>query len=98
MVAASLSWMIFAALKHGGVYGIIDHSGRDGTGITEAQTIHRIEEKVVREEVERAGFKFAAAGDFLRNPKDARDWNASPKAAAERRGTSDRFVVKFTKP
>ncbi|HMI87281.1 MAG TPA: hypothetical protein VK550_24495, partial [Polyangiaceae bacterium] len=32
---ARMNANIFAALKHGGVYGIIDHSGRDGTGATE---------------------------------------------------------------
>lgn len=91
---------IFAALKPGGVFGIIDHSGRPGTGTSETQTLHRIEEKVLREEVERAGFKLAGSADFLRNPEDTRDWNASPKAATEagRRGTSDRFVLRFTKP
>jgi predicted methyltransferase len=89
---------VFDALRPGGVYVIVDHSGRAGTGTTEAQTLHRIEEKVVREEVERAGFKLAAAGDFLRNTADTRDWNASPKAAAEKRGTSDRFVLEYQKP
>jgi predicted methyltransferase len=89
---------IFAALKSGGVYGIIDHSGREGTGVTEVQTLHRIEEKVVREEVEKAGFKLAASADFMKNAGDTRDWNASPRAAAEKRGTSDRFVLKFVKP
>jgi predicted methyltransferase len=89
---------IFAGLKSGGVYGIIDHSGRDGTGTTETQTLHRIEEKVVQEEVEKAGFKLAAKADFLKNPADTRDWNASPRVAAEKRGTSDRFVLKFVKP
>lgn len=95
---AKMNRAIFAALKHGGVYGIVDHSGRPGTGVSESDTLHRIEEKVVREEIEQAGFKLAAEGAFLRNPKDARDWNASPRAAAERRGTSDRFVLKFVKP
>lgn len=89
---------IFAALKSRGVYGIVDHSGRDGTGVTEAQTLHRIEEKVVREEVEKVGFKLFASGQFMKNEGDTRDWNASPKAAADKRGTSDRFVLKFVKP
>jgi predicted methyltransferase len=91
---------IFAALKSGGVFGIVDHSGRPGSGTSEADTLHRNEEKVVREEVERAGFKLAGSADFLRNPEDTRDWNASPGAAtkAGRRGTSDRFVLKFVKP
>ena len=89
---------IFASLKKGGVYGIVDHSGRAGSGSTEVETLHRIEQKVVKDEIEKAGFKLAAEGDFLRNAEDTRDWNASPTAAAARRGTSDRFVLKFVKP
>jgi predicted methyltransferase len=89
---------VFAALKPGGIYGIVDHSGRDGTGTSEAQTLHRIEEKVVKEEIERAGFVLDAEASFLRNPADARDWSASPRTAGERRGTSDRFVLRFKKP
>ena len=89
---------VFAALKLGGFYAIIDHSGRPGTGTSEAKTIHRIEEKVVREEIARAGFTLAGEGAFLRNPADTRDWNDSPREAGDRRGTSDRFVLKFVKP
>jgi predicted methyltransferase len=89
---------IFAALKPGGVLAVVDHSGRPGTSATGTQTLHRLEEKFVREEVERGGFKLVEEGSFLRNPADARDWNDSPRAAAERRGTSDRFVYKFVKP
>jgi predicted methyltransferase len=89
---------VFQALKPGGVFAIIDHSGRPGTGVTEAKTVHRIEEKALREEVERAGFKLAGEASFLRNPADTRDWNDSPREAGDRRGTSDRFVLKFVKP
>jgi len=90
--------MVFAALKPGGVYGIIDHSARAGSGLTDVETLHRIDEKTLRVEVEKAGFRLAAEADFLRNPADTRDWNDSPRAAAERRGTSDRFVLKYVKP
>jgi predicted methyltransferase len=89
---------VYAALKPGGVYVIVDHSGRPGSGVSETQTLHRIEERVVREEIEAAGFKLVGDADFLRNPADPRDWNASPRTAGERRGTSDRFVLKFAKP
>jgi predicted methyltransferase len=89
---------IYNALRKGGAYLIVDHSGRSGSGTSETQTLHRIEEQVVREEVLKAGFQLAAEGDFLRNPADTRDWNASPRAAAEKRGTSDRFALKFVKP
>ena len=89
---------VFRALEPGGAYVIIDHSGRPGTGSSEVKTLHRIDEATVRAEVERAGFVLAAEGDFLRNPNDTRDWNDAPSAAAERRGTSDRFALKFIKP
>jgi predicted methyltransferase len=89
---------VLAALKPGGVYGIVDSRAREGTGTADTKTLHRIEEKVVREEVLRAGFRLAAEASFLANPADTRDWNSSPMAAGERRGTSDRFVLKFVKP
>ena len=89
---------VFAALKPGGVYGIVDHSGLPGSGLSGVKTVHRIEEKTLRDEIEHAGFRFVAEASFLRNPNDTRDWNDSPKEAGERRGTSDRFVLKFEKP
>jgi len=95
---AAMNRAIYAALKPGGVYVIVDHSGRQGSGTTEVKTLHRVEESVVRAEIEAAGFLFNSDANFLRNPEDTRDWSASPGAAAERRGTSDRFVLKFKKP
>ncbi|MBX3024233.1 class I SAM-dependent methyltransferase [bacterium] len=95
---AKMNRAIFDALRPGGVYGIIDHSARPGTGTADVQTMHRIDEPVVVQEVTAAGFQFVADAAFLRNPADPRDWNDSPTAAAERRGTSDRFVLKFVKP
>jgi predicted methyltransferase len=89
---------VFTALAPGGVYGIVDHSAKSGSGLADVESLHRIEEPNLRSEVEAAGFQLAAEGDFLRNPGDARDWSASPRAAGERRGTSDRFVLKFVKP
>jgi predicted methyltransferase len=89
---------VFRALKPGGVYAIIDHSARDGAGANDVKTLHRIEQKVVRAELEKAGFRFKAEGTFLRNPSDVRDWNDSPSAAGDKRGTSDRFVLAYEKP
>jgi predicted methyltransferase len=89
---------IYDAVKPGGFYGIIDHSARPGDGTSQAETLHRIEEDVVIREVEAAGFHLERRGDFLRNPADARDWNASPSKAGELRGTSDRFALLFRKP
>ncbi len=88
---------IFAALKPGGHYVVADSSARAGSGVNDVKTLHRIEESVVVAEVEKAGFKLESSGDFLRNPADTRDWSSSPKAAGARRGTSDRFILKFVK-
>ncbi len=89
---------VLAALKPGGEYVIVDHSAADGHGTADVKTLHRIEEAAVTQEVERAGFRSAGNAAFLRNPDDARDWNDAPNAAGDRRGKSDRFVLKFVRP
>ena len=89
----------FRALKSGGVYGIIDHSGAVQAGATEVKTLHRIEEKVVTSRNREGRLSISRTrATFLRNPNDTRDWNDSPGAAGEKRGTSDRFVLAFEKP
>ncbi len=90
---ARMNRAIFAALKRGGHYIVADHSGRPGTGITESKTLHRVEEALVRKEVEAAGFKLVEEAQFLRNPNDARD-----KAVFKPAQPNDEFVLKFVKP
>jgi predicted methyltransferase len=90
---ASTNRAIFNALKPGGLYVIADHAGRPGTGISESGTLHRIEESFLRREVEAAGFRLVAEGDFLRNPNDPRDQN-TPNPPQPK----DEFVLKFVKP
>ncbi|HUR90205.1 MAG TPA: hypothetical protein VMZ74_14040 [Ramlibacter sp.] len=82
---------IYEGLRPGGMYVIADHSGRAGTGISESGTLHRIEEAFLVKEVEAAGFRLAARGDFLRNPQD-------PRTEAEPSHAKDEFVLKFVKP
>jgi len=95
---AKMNRAVFDALRPGGVYAVVDHSGRPGTDATETETLHRIEESTVKQEIEAAGFVLDAESSILRNPADTRDWNASPRAAGERRGSSDRFVLRYVKP
>jgi len=90
---AAMNRAVFAALKKGGFYVIADHAGRPGTGISEAGTLHRIDEAFLRAEVEAAGFKLVGEGMFLRNPNDPRDKN-TPEPAQPK----DEFVLKFVKP
>lgn len=84
---------VFRALKHGGHFVVADHAGRPGTGISESGTLHRVEEDFVKREVEAAGFRLEAEGQFLRNPADPRDRN-TPEPPMPK----DEFVLKFVKP
>ena len=90
---AKVNAAVFRALKPGGMYVIADHSGRPGTGISEAGTLHRVEEAFVVREVEAAGFRLAGVGNFMRNPADPRDRN-TPEPPMPK----DEFVLKFVKP
>lgn len=90
---AKMNAAIFAALKPGGHYVIVDHSSRPGRGVSEGRTLHRIDEAVVRHEVEQAGFVLEAEGTFLRNPADPRDVPSSNPAVP-----TDKFALRFVKP
>jgi predicted methyltransferase len=88
---------VLKALKKGGVYGIVDHSAIPKSGI-ESLSLHRIDESLLTAEVEKAGFKLDAASSVYRHPEDDRTWNTSPRASGDKRGTSDRFMLRFVKP
>jgi predicted methyltransferase len=90
---ARMNKAVFAALKRGGHYVIADHSGRPGTGISESKSLHRVEEALVRKEVEAAGFRLVEEASFLRNPDDPRD-----KSVFKPAQPNDEFVLKFVKP
>jgi predicted methyltransferase len=90
---AQMNRKMFAALKPGGLLVIADHSARSGDGTTVGKTFHRIEESALRSEVEAAGFKLVAEGDFLHHPEDPRDAPVfKPKVPV------DEFVLKYQKP
>jgi predicted methyltransferase len=90
---AQMNRKMFNALKPGGFLVIADHSARAGDGTTVGKTLHRIEESALRGEVEAAGFKLVAEGDFLHHPEDPRDAPVfKPKVPV------DEFVLKYQKP
>jgi predicted methyltransferase len=94
---AKMNKAVFDALKKGGVYGIVDHSAAAGSGTRDTETLHRIDVDIVKKEVLAAGFVLDGESNVLSNPDDKRDWNSSPRQAGERRGTSDRFTLRFVK-
>lgn len=84
----------FRVLKPGGTYFIVDHEAAAGAGATQTSTLHRIEDGVVRREVEAAGFKLESQSNLLRNAAD----NHSAKVVdASIRGKTDQFILKFRK-
>jgi predicted methyltransferase len=92
------AWLrtLYAAMKPGGVVGVIDHAANPG-GDTRAvvEALHRIDPAVVRADFERAGFVLEAQSDMLRNAADDRTRNVFDEGI---RGRTDRFVFKFRKP
>lgn len=92
---AAMNRAVFAALKPGGLFVVIDHAGRPGTTNTEVQTLHRIEGAFLRAEVEAAGFVFDGESNAVANPDDDRTINVFDDAI---RGRTDQFVYRFRKP
>jgi predicted methyltransferase len=90
---AQMNRRLFAALKPGGTLVIADHSALPGQGVSVAHTLHRIEESTLRQEVEAAGFKVVAEGNFWRNAADTHDF-----PSYKRDIPVDNFVLKFQKP
>jgi predicted methyltransferase len=89
----NINHAVFVVLKPGGIYGLVDSSARAGTGASDANTLHRIDESFEVNEIEKAGFKLTDTSDVLRNPNDPRTqpfWKMNH--------TQDRFVLKFVKP
>jgi predicted methyltransferase len=87
--------VVFAALKPGGVYVIVDHAAADGSGLAATNTLHRIDPAVIKAEVTAAGFTFDGEMPALRNPADPKTANVFDPAI---RGRTDQVVYRFKKP
>jgi predicted methyltransferase len=86
---------VYAALKPGGVFIVLDHVAEAGSGLRDTDTLHRIDPEQVKKEVTAAGFEFVGSSDSLANPADDHKLNVFDKAI---RGHTDQFVYKFRKP
>ncbi|WP_246347709.1 methyltransferase domain-containing protein [Brevundimonas variabilis] len=92
---ARMNAAVFAALKPGGIFVVIDHAGRAGTTNTEVGTLHRIEGAFLKAEVVRAGFVFDGESTAVANAADDRTINVFEPVI---RGRTDQFVYRFRKP
>jgi predicted methyltransferase len=81
---------IYAALKPGGIYIVIDHAAEAGSGIRDAGTLHRVDPEVVRKEVLAAGFVFVGESKAFANSTDTHKTHSDDK--------TDKFFFKFRKP
>jgi len=86
---------VFAALKPGGTYLVLDHAAEAGSGARDTNTLHRIDEETVKQEVTAAGFKLAAESEALQNKADP---HTAKVFDPEIRGHTDQFMLKFKKP
>ena len=92
---AAFDKQVFAALKPGGLFVVIDHAAPAGSGISDTNTLHRIDPAVVKTEVEGAGFVFDGESAALHNPADPHTAKVFDKSI---RGHTDQFIYRFRKP
>jgi predicted methyltransferase len=92
---AAVNKAIYASLRPGGIYIVLDHAAAAGSGTRDTETLHRIDEATVKSEVEAAGFKLVGESNVLRNPKDDHTLKVFDPAI---RGRTDQFILKFRKP
>lgn len=101
----------FAALKPGGVLGVVDHRAKPGTDIETMKKSGYLTEALVIDYATRAGFVLEARSEVNANPKDTANhpngvWTLPPTNrhdatdAAKYRaiGESDRMTLRFRKP
>jgi predicted methyltransferase len=92
---AILNRAIFAALKPGGIYFVLDHAAAAGSGLHDTNTLHRIDEDTVKQEVKAAGFVLVSESHLLHNKDDS---HTSKVFDGSIQGHTDQFILKFRKP
>lgn len=92
--AAALAMLesVRAALKPGGILGLVEHAGTAGN---DNQALHRIERSVARRLLHDAGFEILAESNLLANAAD--DHSVIVFDPSIRRNT-DRFIIRARRP
>lgn len=102
----------FAALKPGGILGVVDHRWPDARNEDPKASNGYISEARIVALAKAAGFEYVGSSDVNRNPKDTHDhpngvWSLPPDLAMKQGedrgkylaiGESDRLTLKFMKP
>ena len=113
MVGQELDYFktFYAALKPGGILGVVEHRALPGSSMEVMETSGYVTEAYVKEIAAQAGFEFVASSEINANPKDRTEypggvWSLPPsyRLGDENRdeytaiGESDRMTLKFRKP
>ena len=91
---AGVNRAVFAALKPGGYYVVVDHAA-PGTGLAATKALHRIDAATVKAEVIAAGFVLDGESTALTNPADPHTAIVFDPSV---RGKTDQFALRFKKP
>ncbi|WP_332639616.1 class I SAM-dependent methyltransferase [Brevundimonas sp.] len=93
--AAKVNAAVFAALRPGGRYVVIDHHAAAGSDLSAAHTLHRIDIEAVKREAAAAGFVLDGESDLLASAADPRTANVFDGSI---RGRTSQFMLRFKKP
>jgi len=86
---------LYAAVKPGGIVGIVDHVGPAGDTRATVEKLHRIDPATVKADFAAAGFRLEKESALLANPADDHSKLVFDPSI---RGKTDRFVYRFRKP
>jgi predicted methyltransferase len=92
---AAFNRQVFAALRPGGLYLVLDHVAAPGSPAAVTETLHRIEVSTVKREVLAAGFELVSESQVLANPADPHTRGVFDPSIA---GHTDQFLLKFRRP
>ena len=93
--AAKVDAELFKSLKPGGVLLVVDHAALPGSGISAADSLHRIDPEAVKSDLKAAGFVLERESPLL---ADAADPHTASVFDPAIRGKTDQFVLVFRKP
>jgi predicted methyltransferase len=101
----------YAALKPGGVLGVVEHRAKPYTTLDETRRSGYVNEDYIKALAANAGFRFVAGSSVNDNPRDRKNypggvWTLPPTLSQGEQdkekylkiGESDRMTLKFVKP
>jgi predicted methyltransferase len=91
---AAMNHAVFAALKPGGIYAVVDHNRRHMEP-DNAENRRRIDPVLAIREIQAAGFELVDFSDLHYRPDDELRYEVGRKTVT---GNTDRWTLKFRKP